>query len=1269
VILSPQKPNDKTGAKLSSKNFLETALPFLLLGEAGQNQSGVIMYRILSLINILRRGAVSGVFITTSLLILLGMGIWFYGPAFRYMDYAPFAPVANRIIAIGVLVVLWGINNYFLARRHPRKKPKQSSETTIAVRDGVDDLITLMTQSFRNCLKIMRTKWTGEEKGMRSLYALPWYLVIGPSGAGKSTLVREGDLNFPLAHLLNETQDQSPQAQELPQYWVSNEGVLFDIPGRWLDRNAGITLNISNPQDEEDLEKGGESATTKNAAAASPPQAGQKNARQRIWDAFLHLLLEARPRRPINGVIVNFDLIALARMSTRQRRQAADRIHTHLVHIAEKLGTRFTVHVVMTKLDHFAGFADYFSQTPKGDRKLPFGFSFPVYNELETDKWLEDFERSFDQFLAKANDDMIDRLYNQRELEGRRNVYIFLRQLASIAPVVREFCHRALISDRFSTPPLVRGVYFASARQEGVPFNGLLTRIAVEYHMNPPGLRAYSGGSARFFSDNLFRDVIFKEAGLAGDNKKVESRKRFILNTAIVTSVLFVLGFGFLLNEAMRDNRARTENVLAAGNDFINLPREEVEGSDESHYIAALNAIEAANHEFPNWQEKSDARRYLALYQGRRVGPEVEKAYEDLLRRRFLPAISEKIKAEIVRMGQDPDLADSDERLDALRAYLLLGQIDIRQELDARDTNAQALGRAAVLRWLQRNWQQRFEGQRTLQDDLRRHLNYVLLSNRIAAPIDGDMVAKTRADLLKIPRDVRLYRTLKSLAAKQMPGGISLRSVLGPSFDIIFKQRSDDGTRSTDIIIAHFYSKRGFHEFFVPRNDDLSIIALEDAWVTGESERVHYSDEDLENFRQKIRQAYATDYIAQWNNALNTLDIVNFVSIEHGARVIAEINGPANPFGRIIQLIKTETEIYPPEPVNLEEAQSQTELRFDANHEHGRRIARYFTPLTQLLEAQEGGQIMPFEQILASMGGLETYMRGILSSGQSSRPLALERARERASLSGNDPIFIVRRTGASLPVPFDKFFTQIATNSWRAILDAAKIDLQTVWQENVYRSFHVDLAGKYPFNAQAGEEVTLAEFQKFFGPQGDFDTFFNENLRIFVNPNTSQPIMIDGQSLNISAEFVQQLAAVRTVRDIFFNSDGVPTLNYTVEPVSMSGNISRAVLNLEGQLIPYSHGPTTPKSILWPNALSSSQDISRLSLSRQGDSQALNFQGLWSSFRLFDRAQVTEATPESVDVSFQIGNSLIKYRLRMASTKRNPFAIRSLSQLRLPEQL
>jgi len=1218
------------------------------------------MMSMLSIITRVMQGAKSGIFLTSAALVLLSLAIWFYGPAFRYMDYAPFAPVMNRVIAIGVLVILWGINNYFLARTRAAKKPAPKREE-IRLHDPLDALIAAMNQSFRNMIKMLRGKWAGGEHGNGTLYALPWYLVIGPPSTGKSALIQDADLNFPLAHLLDDKAGEEASSRELPKYWVTNEALLFDIPGSWLNRNAPIVFDSFFEQQPHDQEEEHETAEAR-------PKLPVKGARKRLWDAFLSLLVTHRSRRPINGVIINFDLMEMVRMNERQREAHAANIHAHLLDIAEKLGTRFTVHVVMTKLDRFAGFIDYFSALPKGERQQPFGFSFPVYSEIEADRWVEDFAASCQRFLAQANDDMIDQLYSKREAAGRRNIYIFLREFIASLSIVQDFWRRALISDKFSTPPLMRGIYFTSVRQEGVPTNVLLHRIALDYHMTPPVLRAYSGMSARFFSDSLFREVIFKESGLAGDNKQVESRKKFILNTTIVASVLFVLGFGFLLNEAMRDNRARAENVLYAGNDFINLPRDQIEGSDESRYIAALNAIASAHEEFPDWQNKSEARRYLALYQGRKIGPEVEKAYEDLLSARFLPAIADEVRREIIRLGQSQESYNSDERLDALRVYLLLGRIDIRQQLDGRSQNSDSLSRAAILSWLQRSWQQRFEGKSQLQGDLRRHLIYALNTNRIASPIDNQMVEETRQALLEVPRDVRLYRTLKSLAAKQVPGGVSFRSQLGPTFDMIFKQKGDEINRRADIVIPYFYTKRAFHDFFVPHNDDLSIIALEDAWVTGESTQVHYSEEDLENFRQKIRHAYSSDYINEWTRALEQLDIVDFGTMDHAAQIVGEINGPSDPFGRLVTMLKNETEIYDALPIINMQEQDKTELALDPNREYGQRITRAFHDLTQMLDAPEG-KTAPFEEVLIPVAGLESYLRAIVSAQQSSRPLALERAKERASLQGNDPIFIVRRSGSNLPAPLNRFFNQIADNSWKSILNAAKLDLQAVWQSDVYRTFNVELSGKYPFNNAGQEEVTLTEFQKFFGPNGDFDAFFNNNLKTFINPDTGQPIVIDGQSLSVSTEFMRQVAAARALRNMFFTADGVPTLHYTIEPVSMTGNVSRAVLNIEGQLVPYSHGPTTPKSILWPNALSSRQDVSQLSLSQRGGSVSRTFQGLWSSFRLFELAEIVDATRESVDVTFKIGNSRIKYRLRMAATQRNPFAMGTLSRLKLPEQL
>lgn len=1190
----------------------------------------------------------SGLFLSTALLILLALAIWFYGPSFYYLDYAPFQPVVNRVIAIGALVVLWGINNYFLARASARRKPREKQVIDWTPPDPVEELLTLLRLSFRNTMQTVRDKWTGQEGRGRSIYALPWYLVIGPSQSGKTALISGSDLSFPLAHILND-HSKSAVGGKLPQYWVTNESLLFDLPGTWLEAEPAPSAARPAPD-------------------ATAPGVRTGTEENRLWDAFLGLLAEYRPRRPINGVILTLDIVDLIRSAPERRTETAMRIHGRLVEIAEKLGTRFTVHVVLTKLDRLAGFRDYFAQLSRSERNSPFGFSFPVYNELSADQWAEDFERAFDAFMNRSNDDMLDRLYSQRDTGNRRNMYSFSRELAASGPAVADFFRRALLSDRFSTPPLVRGVYFVSLKQEGVPFNALLNRIARDYQMQPPVLPAYSGHSTKYFTDQLFRQVIFREAGLSGDNLKVEQHKRLVLRGTVLASVLFLLGFSFLLQAAMRDNFAHAANVLAASKAFIELPREDAETGDETRFVDALNAISRANNEFADWREKSDARRYLALYQGRRLGPEVERAYEDLLSRRFLPNVAARAKSEVDRLGLDPATYNSDERLDALRVYLLLGDVARRKELDASDQTESA-GRNAVLSWLGRNWQGRFEGRSDLQEDLTRHLAYALDTNRLVAPLDEATVLDTQAALREVPRDVRLYRSMKALAERQVPSGTSFRDQIGPSFNIVFG--GDGEAASQDIVVPYFYTKAGFSDFFVPQNDALSVIAVEDAWVTGERERVQYSPGDLEAFREKIRNSYATDYINIWTTALSRLDIANFRNVDDATRVFAEINGPANPFGRLVALVKAQTEIYDAKPVETDTNRSQTEVTFDRNREHGMRIARAFAGLSRLLAAAEGGKA-PFEELMLPLSSMEAYLRGIQSGQQSSKPIALERAKERTKLQGDDPIFVLRRTGGNLPKPFDRFFAQAADHSWIVILAAAKDDLQSVWQNDVYRAFNVELAGRYPFNAASTDEVSLDEFQRFFGADGVFEQFFEQNLKNFINESTGQPVIIDGQGLRVSPEFLKQVSTVRNVRDIFFSVDGVPTLRYVVEPVGMSGGLSRAVLNIEGQLVPYSHGPSRPISILWPNALSSRQDVSQISTSgarKSGSSGLLSYQGLWSSFRLFDKATISEVTPDSVNLTFSTQGGQITYRLRMPATDKNPFALRPLSHLKLPEQL
>ena len=150
-----------------------------------------------------------------------------------------------------------------------------------------------------------------------------------------------------------------------------------------------------------------------------------------------------------------------------------------------------------------------------------------------------------------------------------------------------------------------------------------------------------------------------------------------------------------------------------------------------------------------------------------------------------------------------------------------------------------------------------------------------------------------------------------------------------------------------------------------------------------------YSSDDLEVFREKIRDSYTTDYINHWNDTLGKLNIAQFRNIDDAVRVFAEIDGPSNPFGRLIQLVKAQTEIYDANPMPENSNSISTGAVLDKDHDHGLRIARSFADLAKLMSAPQG-KTTPFEELSGPLSGMETYLRTIQSGENTSKPVALE---------------------------------------------------------------------------------------------------------------------------------------------------------------------------------------------------------------------------------------------------------------------------------------
>ncbi|MEI8630933.1 type VI secretion system protein [Vibrio sp. PP-XX7] len=99
--------------------------------------------------------------------------------------------------------------------------------------------------------------------------------------------------------------------------------------------------------------------------------------------------------------------------------------------------------------------------------------------------------------------------------------YSFSRQIAGLNEILTQFLRETLGNDQYSLSALVRGVYFTSVYQQGVPSNAFddaaSRRYGLEHAVNKAQV---AKNSTVYFTNQLFSNIIYAESGLASDNKK-----------------------------------------------------------------------------------------------------------------------------------------------------------------------------------------------------------------------------------------------------------------------------------------------------------------------------------------------------------------------------------------------------------------------------------------------------------------------------------------------------------------------------------------------------------------------------------------------------------------------------------------------------------------------------------------------------------------------------------------------------------------------------
>ncbi len=163
--------------------------------------------------------------------------IWAVGPLITVAGYEPLKTDFQRLVSILVLVFVWGTFN--LTKQHKQKVKEDESIQTLLEVDSQSDKeaaseINVLQDRIEKAIKVV----TKTHKGKRSLYELPWYVLIGPPGTGKTTVLKQSGLEFPLAESMGTDSVAGVGGTRHCDWWFANKAVLIDTAGRYTTQDS-----------------------------------------------------------------------------------------------------------------------------------------------------------------------------------------------------------------------------------------------------------------------------------------------------------------------------------------------------------------------------------------------------------------------------------------------------------------------------------------------------------------------------------------------------------------------------------------------------------------------------------------------------------------------------------------------------------------------------------------------------------------------------------------------------------------------------------------------------------------------------------------------------------------------------------------------------------------------------------------------------------------------------------------------------------------------
>ena len=1189
------------------------------------------------------------VFLTLLALAVFSLLVWWIGPLVKIGALEPLVSEWARALVIGVVVLLvlvrWLLKRWRASRANQHLSDglvKPSAPSSSAAPENPEQKV--LSERFAEALatlKKMRLTQAGRKPGWRDwlslssgnyLYELPWYLFIGAPGAGKTTALVNSGLSFPLAEKFGSGAIRGIGGTRNCDWWFTDEAVLIDTAGRY---------------------------TTQDSHAHED---------KREWEGFLGLLKKARPRRPLNGIFLTVSIADLLGQNTEQRTTLAAAMRTRLLELDEKLATRLPVYVLVTKADLLHGFTDYFANFGKEQRAQVFGFTLSATESehIAGQKLTAAFQREFALLRQRLNDGLIERM--QQETDGTRRcaIFGFPAQFSVLEPMLSELLDQVFTGSRFAQPPWVRGVYFTSGTQEGSPIDRVMGNLARSFGLERALLPQQQGNAHSYFLGTLLRKVVFSEARLAGSDLQLE-RRRHMLRVASVTGMaLFSVG----LISAWGQSLMRNVDYLKSVEARIDPVRQTLNAlpAQRGSIVSVASQLQELRQLWRTPENNEGAPPLpmtLGLYQGDKLQAATALIHQRALAEVFLPKLDQRLEMQL-RTASKADLEFSYE---ALKSYLMLHQ---SQHFDAK----------ALKAWITFDWERNLDRgisqeQRAMLEE---QLDMLLAQGAPQAvlPMDENLVRSVRALLASYPLEARIFNRLQRERTGSDLPGFSIAKAAGPSAPLVFERAS--GKPLTEGIPGLF-TVNGYRKRFQTAAVRLSsVMALEEPWVLGLDRNLAGRMQDiaaLDALTDRVRRLYLQEYVKRWNTLLADVRLVRIENLARSIEIARILSDVDSPLSNYLRAVVKETTLIPPEDERtvvdkatdtVSHTRKELENLFGANAPArimaGRPVEAivddHFASLHRFAQGAGAGQPAPLDETLKLFNEVYVFLIAVdtAASARSVPPPGNVAAR-------------LKSDAGRLPEPVRGMIETLSQSGMK--------QAHIIEREGLSQDLHPltdfcrrAIEGRYPLVSASPRDVLPEDFGQFFGPGGLMDDFFQKRLAALVDTSTRpwryKPVT-DGQTLTNNRALAQFERAAR-IRDIFFRGGGRgPSLRLDFKPMEMDADINQFILDVDGQLVKYSHGPVVPMAVQWPGPKGSNQVRVQISPPSTSGSSGMTTDGPWALFRAFDRAQFKASNvPERFFITFTLDNRSTRLEVT-ANSVQHPIQLRELREFSCPEGL